>query len=240
MSTKHSLAQFLTSTRGLFYTGLAFGVVGALALGFAVHVRSEAIKASRELAASPNADGTFSPEMLENLKPVDDQDHVLGEGKVTLIEYGDYECPFCRQFHPTVKALMEKNKGQLRWVFRHLPIPEVHPQAEALALAAECAADQGRFWQMTDVIYADEQPDAAKAPDYAKQAGVKDAAKFATCLDDAAGLGRVANDANNAIAIGAEGTPFTILMDGKGHMQALPGAIPEEAMQSVIDTLLAQ
>jgi protein-disulfide isomerase len=236
MTTRRSPVDFLTSTRGLFFTGLAFGVIFALTFGFILHQRSEAAK---ESAAADAALG-FSPDLLDRIRPVSAEDHVLGKGKVTMIEYGDYECPFCRSFHPTLKRLMEKNEGRLRWVFRHLPVREAHPEAEGLASAAECAADQGKFWEITDAIYADEAPKVAKASDYAKSAGIEDIKSFEACLSSNLYFDVIARDANEAMDIGAEGTPFTVLMGDNGLRQALPGDVPEEALQSIIDTLLAQ
>jgi protein-disulfide isomerase len=83
-------------------------------------------------------------------------DHVLGDahGKLTLLEYGDYECPACIQAEPLVRHLVDTHGGRLRFVFRHFPLVEVHPNAELAAEAAEAAAAQGQFWPMHHLLFA--------------------------------------------------------------------------------------
>jgi protein-disulfide isomerase len=83
-------------------------------------------------------------------------DHLLGDpqAKLTLLEYGDYECPACIQAEPLMQHLVEAHKGRLRFVYRHYPLMEVHPNAEVAAEAAEAAAAQGRFWDMHRLLFA--------------------------------------------------------------------------------------
>jgi protein-disulfide isomerase len=87
--------------------------------------------------------------------PVGKKDHVQGspDAKVTLIEYGDYQCPYCGEAHGIVKRVQEKFGSDLRFVFRNFPLTEVHPRAEFGAEMAESAADQGKFWEMHDFLY---------------------------------------------------------------------------------------
>ena len=81
---------------------------------------------------------------------VGERDHVQGDAhaKVTLVEYGDYECSYCGQAYPIVKAVQKAMGKDLRFVFRNFPLTEMHPHAQHAALAAEAAAQQGRFWEM--------------------------------------------------------------------------------------------
>jgi protein-disulfide isomerase len=87
--------------------------------------------------------------------PVGAGDHVLGpeHAHVTIVEYGDFECPTCKQTAPGLKLLRERFAGQLRLAYRHFPLEEVHPHALAAAEAAECAASQGKFWEMHDLLF---------------------------------------------------------------------------------------
>jgi protein-disulfide isomerase len=87
--------------------------------------------------------------------PVAASDHTLGEddAPVTLVEYGDYQCPHCAHAHPIVKALRKRFGARLRFVFRHFPLSQIHPEAEAAAETAEFAAAHGRFWEMHDAIF---------------------------------------------------------------------------------------
>ncbi len=93
--------------------------------------------------------------MAELKIPVSEKDHIQGtkEAPVTLVEYGDYECPFCATAHPLIKKLQNHFKKDLRFVFRNFPLREIHSHAEGAAEAAEFAASQGKFWQMHDSIY---------------------------------------------------------------------------------------
>ena len=89
------------------------------------------------------------------LDPVGTRDHARGpkDAPVTLVKYGDYECPYCGEAHPLLKELMERLGQQVRFVFRHFPLDTVHPRARRAAQAAEAAASQGRFWEMHDLLY---------------------------------------------------------------------------------------
>ena len=92
---------------------------------------------------------------FELASPVNAQDHNLGpsHAAVTVVEYGDFECPNCKQAAPAVKLLLERFAGQVRIVWRHFPLEEVHPRALGAALASEVAAGQGKFWPMHDVLF---------------------------------------------------------------------------------------
>jgi protein-disulfide isomerase len=87
--------------------------------------------------------------------PVGKNDHVLGpaDAPVTCVEYGDYQCPACGAAHPMVKIILKRLSGDLRFVFRHMPLSELHPYAELAAEAAEAAGAQGKFWEMHDALF---------------------------------------------------------------------------------------
>src|SRR5918995_1832258 len=91
----------------------------------------------------------------DGLEPVGTRDHARGpmDAPVTLVKYGDYECPYCGEAHPVLKELQERVGEQVRFVFRHFPLDTVHPRARRAAQAAEAAASQGRFWEMHDLLY---------------------------------------------------------------------------------------
>src|SRR5215216_3290567 len=91
----------------------------------------------------------------DGLDPVGTRDHARGskDAPVTLVKYGDYECPYCGEAHPLLKELQERVGGQVRFVFRHFPLDSAHPRARRAAQAAEAAASQGRFWEMHDLLY---------------------------------------------------------------------------------------
>lgn len=92
---------------------------------------------------------------LTGLTPVDKNDHIMGakKPKVTLIEYSDFECPFCQRFHPTIKQIAAKYPNDVAVVYRHFPLESIHPNARGYAVASECAGQQGKFWEFADTLF---------------------------------------------------------------------------------------
>jgi len=148
--------------------------------------------------------------------PVDpDRDHVRGpsEAPITLVEYADFECPYCGQAEPIVRELLA-DFGDIRYVWRHLPLGDVHPHAQFAAEAAEAAARQGAFWAMHDLLL--ENQGALLTPDvvgYVEQLGL-DVERFTTDLDNHEGAARVAQDVDGAALSGVSGTP-TFFLNGR-------------------------
>jgi Na+/H+ antiporter NhaA len=154
--------------------------------------------------------------------PVDPgRDHIRGpkrDALVTLVEYGDFECPYCGQAEPIVRELI-KEYGELRFVFRHLPLTDVHPHAQLAAEGAEAAAIQGMFWEMHDTLM--DHQGALTARDlvrYARDLGL-DAERFAIDLRRHAGAARVAEDIDSADLATVSGTP-TFFINGRRHYGA--------------------
>jgi Na+/H+ antiporter NhaA len=154
--------------------------------------------------------------------PVDpDRDHIRGPGEdalVTLVEYGDFECPYCGRAEPVVRELI-REYGELRFVFRHLPLTDVHPNAQMAAEAAEAAARQGRFWEMHDTLM--DHQGALTVRDligYARDMGL-DVDAFARDLREHAGAARVAEDVESADLATVSGTP-TFFINGKRYYGA--------------------
>jgi Na+:H+ antiporter, NhaA family len=141
--------------------------------------------------------------------PVDADDHLQGPdgADLVLVMYGDFECPYCAAAQSILRRVRERLGDRLLLVFRHLPIPEVHPHAQLAAEASEAAAAQGRFWEMHDALYANrgalEQRDLVRL---AKRLGL-DEKRFATDLDGHVHADRVARDVATAQASGVMGTP---------------------------------
>jgi protein-disulfide isomerase len=109
----------------------------------------------KENAMNTDAQNQYPSEMPKLTVPVSDRDHVQGPAtaSVTLVEYGDYECPYCAAAHPVVKEIQRQMGSRLRFAFRHFPVPSIHPHARHAAEAAEAAAAQGKFWEMHDYLF---------------------------------------------------------------------------------------
>jgi len=150
--------------------------------------------------------------------PVSARDHVRGSERaaVTLVEYGDYECPHCGRAYPIVKRLQERVGAGLRFVFRNFPLRESHPHAEHAAEAAEAAGAQGKFWEMHDRLFerqfALEDRDLAE---YATELGL-DARRLEADLAAGRYAGRVREDFRSGVTSGVNGTP-TFFINGTRH-----------------------
>lgn len=137
------------------------------------------------------------------------RDHILGrmDAPVTLVEYGDYECPFCAAAHPIVKAIEAQAGDAVRYVFRHFPMTTVHPHAEMAAEAAEAAGRQGRFWDMHDVLYANQhQLDGAALLSYAAALGL-DVNRVGNEIAAHVHLPKISEDFMSGVRSGVNGTP---------------------------------
>jgi protein-disulfide isomerase len=150
--------------------------------------------------------------------PVGERDHIIGPATapLTLVEYGDYECPYCGAAHLIVKKIQEVMGDELRFVFRHFPLTQIHPHAEAAAEAAEAAGSQGRFWEMHDLLYENQQVlDSWHLVGFAEQLGL-DAVRFARELQAHEHHDRVREDFMSGVRSGVNGTP-TFFIDGVRH-----------------------
>ena len=172
--------------------------------------------------------------------PVSERDHIAGsdDAPVTLVEYGDYECPYCGMAHPIVKRAQRDLGKQLRFVFRNFPLSEAHPHAQIAAQAAEAAGAQGRFWEMHDMIF--EHQDALEVEDllgYAASLGL-DADQIARDLDAGTYLKRVRDDFRSGVKSGVNGTPTFFVngvrYDGSwANEKAFIAALRDAAQQGV-------
>ncbi len=168
--------------------------------------------------------------------PVGPRDHAQGreDAPLTLVEYGDYQCPYCGQADATVKELQGRLGADLRVVFRNFPLTQVHEHAEHAAEAAEAAAAQGRFWQMHDELFAHQRAlDDAHLEGYANALGL-DADRFVRDMSGHANHARIEEDYNSGVDSGVPGTP-TFFINGMRNdgafdfdslLQALEAARP--------------
>ena len=147
---------------------------------------------------------------------VSQADHRAGpeDASVTLVEYGDYECPHCGRAYPIVKRVQQALDGQLRFVFRNFPLGEIHPHAVRTAEAAEAAAAQGKFWEMHDVLYENQRAlEDTHLLEYAEQLAL-DVSRVRRELQDSTYADRVRADFRSGVRSGVNGTP-TFFMNGE-------------------------
>jgi protein-disulfide isomerase len=176
----------------------------------------------------------MSASAIVTLKPpVGPKDHMQGppDAPVTLVEYGDYECPYCGEAYPVVKALQERLGDQICFVFRNFPLAQAHPHAEEAAEAAEAAASQGKFWEMHDLLY--ENQDALEPEDLVKYARALrlELPRFVLEMREHVYKERVREDFRSGVRSGVNGTP-TFFINGVRHdgpfdLRSLLAAIEE-------------
>jgi len=145
--------------------------------------------------------------------PVSSSDHDLGpsHATVTLVEYGDFECPNCKQAAPALKLLLDRHPGRVRLVWRNFPLEEIHPHSLDAALAAEAAAAQGKFWQMHDLLFANQQHLKQHQLRHYAESLELDMQRFDSEMSDTVYLQRVREDIDSGRASGVRATPGMFL-----------------------------
>jgi Na+/H+ antiporter NhaA len=163
--------------------------------------------------------GATAETIVDLAEDVDDErDHIRGNGAapVTLLEYGDFECPYCANAAPTIRRILEHHSQDVRYVFRHLPLTDVHPNAQTAAEAAEAAAAQGMFWEMHDRLFGQQESGLSDIYRHAADIGL-DLTRFAEDMRRRRYAGRIAEDVRSADASGVSGTP-TFFVNGRRHV----------------------
>ncbi len=169
--------------------------------------------------------------------PVGERDHAQGppDAPVTLLEYGDYECPYCGKAYPIVKKVQQKMGERLRFVFRNFPLNTIHAHASVAAQAAESAGAQGKFWEMHDLLYENQDKLAdADLSQYALRLGLE-IYRFQSDLSGEVFASRVRDDFRGGIRSGVNGTP-TFFINGKRYdgpleLEPLLAAVEEAAKE---------
>lgn len=154
------------------------------------------------------------------------------DAPVTIVEFSDYECPYCRRIEPTLAQIVERYPEQVRLVYRHFPIDSIHPRARAAAEAATCAHRQDRFWEYHEILFSNEDYGDEALRGYAEQAGL-DLEAWETCREDPATKRAVQEDVDAGRAVGVTGTP-AFFVNGR----PLRGAVPLENFVQVIESEL--
>lgn len=185
-----------------------------------------------------------------NIRPVSaERDHIYGDlnAPVSLVEYSDFECPFCKRFHPTAKKLIDQNLGKVNWVYRHFPLGFHNPGAQKEAEATECASELGgneMFWRYSDMIYQRTTSNGKGFPienlvPLAEEIGL-DGKTFRGCLDSGRMASRVREDYEDGVKAGVSGTPGMVFLNHEsGDVFATAGALPLSSLQAAVDRLLS-
>ncbi len=226
---------------------LSIGTIGFILLGSAV-MRGDAdgfaglLADSNDDAGDDTADAAAAdalPTTVTGVPVVTDSDHIRGDenAPVTIIEYSDFECPYCERFHPTMLEVMKNYDGKVRWVYRYFPL-SFHPNAKPAALAAECAADQGKFWEFADQLF--ENRTSLGTDLYTKIAtdlGLN-LSTFNDCVTSEKYADLIEAEAQAGAAAGVSGTPGSFVIDKDGNAIPIKGALPYDSIAAAIDASL--
>ena len=187
---------------------------------------------------------------LEAINKVTSKDHIRGNpnADITIVEYSDTECPFCKQFHQTMKQIIAEygDSGKVAWVYRNFPLDQLHPKARKEAEALECAGELGgndKFWEYTDRLYevtpSNNKLEESELPKIAQYVGL-DVQKFNSCLSSGKYAQHVEDDVKNATETGGNGTPWSIVITKDGKKYPLSGAQPYSSVKQMIEGILNQ
>lgn len=197
-------------------------------------------------APNPLANNQVIDPSTVEIPGVKDSDHILGSraATITIIEYSDTECPFCKVFHNSLHQIMSEYSGQVAWVYRQFPIASLHSKAPKEAEATECVAELGgnqAFWSYLDKIFAttnsNDSLDPAQLPILAKEVGV-DVTAFNKCLSSGKYTDFVKKSIEEGYTAGARGTPYSVIIASNGKKDVINGAEPIEMVRDRIDALL--
>ncbi len=192
-------------------------IAGAIIIAGIIIAGAILLKGSTGPAPSAATGDKIAPTTLL-ARPVSADDHILGNrnAKFVILEYSDLDCPFCKNFHNTMKQVVGSN-SDVAWVYRHYPIPQLHPDAPKKAEASECAWEQGgndAFWAYADKLF-ETKYSIAELPSVAQSMGL-DVAAFNTCLSSGKYTAKVQADISDGEKMGVSGTPSSfILVKGK-------------------------
>lgn len=195
---------------------------------------TDAEKVAEEPTTNPPADQPTAVAPTGDLSVVTADDHVEGpaNAKVTVVVYDDFECPYCGRFQETLIQTREAYKDQVRFVFRHFPL-SFHANAQPAAIASECAAEQGSFWDFADALFSDQENLGEDL--YAKivkDLGL-DVTSFNTCVASGKYDQKIKDQAATGATAGVKGTPASFI-----NGELVSGAVPFETLKTVIDSKL--
>ncbi len=252
MTTKHPQPEVIKDQTS-FYLGLAIGIAVVSIIGFVMMSSAYFSKndtstpLAQEVnnvvkAPTPTAPTPTAPAPTRAIQPqgevnvvVTASDHVRGSknAEVTIVEYSDIQCPFCKRFHNTLRQVMDTYGTKVRWVYKHFPLDQLHPYARKAAEATECAADQGKFWEYLDYLNDNQTKINIAFLSTAATAQGLNLTEFNSCLNAGKYAAKVQADQAEGQKNGVTGTPGSII-NGKFYK----GALPFENLKQIIDAEL--
>lgn len=245
--TNSDPAKRFTPILFLLFIVMAF-VIGALWQKVQVLEKGTGPKLKAVASTSPTPqipeNGKLSEQEAKLLPAVTSTDHVRGatNPQVYLIEYSDYYCPYCSNFHLTAQELLKEYPKEVTWVYRHFPLDQLHKNARPVAEIAECISElsgQEKFWQYSDNLYSVAQPESPEqAIEFAVNLGV-DQAALDSCYKELRYKDKVEQMLQSGVKAGVTGTPGNFIVSKSGGVWKLPGAVPINQLKPIIDEALS-
>lgn len=223
-------------------------IAGAILIVGVLIAGSVLLKGSSPKNPEKNPNPAAVVEALEDikLKPISDEDHIIGnkEASVVIVEYSDTQCPFCKRFHETMHQIIKEKGNDIAWVYRHFPIPQLHPNANLEAMATECAAEQKGnegFWQYIDELYAsassENNSNMKKLSEIAQSLNLN-MDNFDQCVKDKKFSVKVQENVDSGIEAGVNGTPKSFILKNGKIVDTIDGAYPYEMVIEKIEAAL--
>ncbi|MFA6017810.1 MAG: thioredoxin domain-containing protein [Patescibacteria group bacterium] len=230
--------------RTMFTFGVVSGMAIILLLNNFVGLSSGTALAKTDTAPTVVAADTVAEAapVAGKLAPATSADHVRGDlskAKVVLVEYSDFQCPYCSKHQPTMEQIMSEYGDDVAWVYRHFPL-SFHSNAQSSSLASECAGEQGKFWEFADAMF-DGQTSLSTTAEVAetfmtataKKIGL-DMTKYNDCIETAKYQSAIDDDAASGKTAGVSGTPATFI-----NGTLVSGAVPFASMKKIVDEAIA-
>ncbi len=187
----------------------------------------------------PSTHAGAQPTVASNIRTPSEADHVRGDraAPIAIVEFSDFECPFCARLHPTLARIVAEMPN-VQWVYRHFPLTTIHRRALGAAVASECIARLGgndAFWNFADAAFGGAPSlNDTWYEQVARDSGI-DAQAFASCRNDDAVVAAVRDDAAEAASAGGRGTPFVVIIAADGTQTSFSGALPYEQVIRLVE-----
>ncbi|MBT4121813.1 DsbA family protein [bacterium] len=241
LDNKQSVFSLMKPTT-LIITGIIVGILVASTIGFVVML-AKGTDDSKKTTINNVEDNNIAPTPQAPVAGrkdvvINSGDHILGDpnAPVKIVEFSDFECPFCSRHHPTLKQVMQEYGDQVAWVYKHFPLDSIHKEARPAAEASECVADQlgeEGFWNFTDTMFANQRSlGSSYYKEVASELGA-DLDEFNNCVSTGKFADKVEDDYQQGLNLGVTGTPGNFI-----NGIEVKGAIPFATLKQIIDSEL--
>jgi len=222
--------------------GIPLAIIGAGILIAIAVIFSGSSNSSGQVVVKNGGHGNGDPSVMDasfDFRLINDSDHIRGNlgALVTVVEFSDFECPFCARLHPTLQRLVKEN-DDVNWAYRHFPLTSIHSRALSASIASECIANLGgsdAFWTFTDKVFENQRNLRNEFYEEIATSLNIDQSKFNSCLNDKNVSLEVDKDLEEALANGGRGTPFAIIITKDKKLIPFSGALPYEQILSLIE-----